>query len=747
MKFSASWITSPKDSGAAAYTYEKTFATKGEIERATLYITAQGVYVPYLNDKRVGAFVMAPGWTCYKTRTQYQTYDVTQMLAATNTLKVGVGQGWAVGHIGYANTNHYFADHVALICELHITYKNGEQEHILSDESFDVYTSPVTFSEIYHGETCDMTFPITFVGKAKLDPTVKTELIAQIGLDVTEQERLRPISSFLTPKGERVLDFGQNMTGYVEVKIKGNRGDRIVIRHAEILDQEGNFYTANYRSAKNEMTYVLSGEEDTFKPLYSFQGFRYIQLVEYPFDEVDPSGFVAIAVNSDMRRTGEFVSGNEKINQLYHNVIWGQKSNYLDIPTDCPQRDERLGWTGDTQVFCRTGAINFDVERFFRKWLGDVAIEQRPDGGVLDIVPNCIDLGRRISTAWADVACIAPWEMYLAYGNKEMLRENFPMMKKWVEYMHGAGNDEYLWLQGRHYGDWLSMDTGKDTYEGATSADLIASAFFAHSTSLLIKAGEALGEDMTTYHELLSNIKRRFREYFMENGMPKAKLPCTELPVEGFGICDLFCEGMTQTALVLILHFDLCLAEERPALAKKLVEMIRANDGCMTTGFVGTGYILHALTESGYTDVAFDLLFQEKNPSWLFSVNQGATTIWEHWDGIKEDGSFWSDDMNSFNHYCYGAVFDWIFGVAVGIKPVGNAPAYKHVEIAPHPDRRLGFVKSSIDSRNGKVAVNWYYKGDVVYYEIDLPAGVSATLTLPSGKVVNLAEGKHFFAE
>lgn len=746
MKFIANWITSPKDSGAAVYTYQKSFTLKEKVQNATLYISAQGVYVPYLNGARVGAFVMAPGWTCYKTRTQYQTYDVTAMLGKENTISVGVGQGWAVGHIGYGNQNHYFADHVALICELHITYENGTEEVLVSDETFEVYTSPVTFSEIYHGETCDMTAPITLVGHAVRDD-VSTELIEQVGEDVTEQERLLPISCIITPKGERVIDFGQNMTGYVEVKVKGKRGERIVIHHAEVLDQHGNFYTENYRSAKSEITYVLSGNEDTFKPLYSFQGFRYIRLSEYPFDEVDLSSFTAIAVNSNIRRTGDFVSGNEKINQLYHNIIWGQKGNYLDIPTDCPQRDERLGWTGDAQVFCRTAAINFDVERFFRKWLGDVAIEQRPDGAVMDIIPVCIDEGRRISTAWSDVACIAPWEMYLAYGNREMLRENFPMMKKWVEYMHHAGCEEYLWLEGRHYGDWLSMDTGKDTYEGATSADLIASAFFAHSTNLLIQAGEALGEDMASYRELLRNIKKRFREYFMENGMPKAKLPCTERPVEGYDICDKFCEGMTQTALTLILHFELCTAEERPALAEKLVSMIRENGNRMTTGFVGTGYLLHALTKAGYTDVAYDLLFQERNPSWLFSVNQGATTIWEHWDGIKEDGSFWSRDMNSFNHYAYGAVYDWIFGVAVGIKPASNAPAYRHIEIAPHPDRRLGFAKASIESRSGKVAMHWYYKGDIVYYEIDIPEGSTATFTLPSGSVKNLTPGKHLFAE
>jgi alpha-L-rhamnosidase len=362
------------------------------------------------------------------------------------------------------------------------------------------------------------------VGKA-IPSDVKTKLVAQVGADIVENERLAPVEILRTPKGELVVDFGQNLTGYVEVRVKGNRGDRIVMHHAEILDMDGNFYTANFRTARNENTYVFSGGEDVFKPTYTFQGFRYIRLVEFPFDEVDPNMFRAVEVHSEMKRIGHFRCGNEKINQLYHNVVWGQKGNYLDVPTDCPQRDERLGWTGDAQVFCRTAAINFDVEQFFRKWMGDIALEQGKDGSVLGVVPAATPRPTRASAAWGDVACIAPWQIYLAYGNRKLLKENFPMMKKWVDYLHSAGPEEFLWLGGLHYGDWLAMDAGEDSYVGATSNDLIGSAFFAYSTSLVIRAGEILGEDVEEYRTLYKNVRAAFRAYFMENGMPRRNSP------------------------------------------------------------------------------------------------------------------------------------------------------------------------------------------------------------------------------
>ena len=750
MKKDAIWITAPKDTGVAASTFQKEFALAAgkTVKKATLCISAMGVYKTELNGKRIDKGVLAPGWTCYKDRIQYATIDVTDKLEKKNTLSVGVGQGWAVGYIGHVDTNHWFADHTSLIAWLDVLYTDGTKACVATDESWDVYNNEVTFTEIYHGETVDKTLTLKKLGKA-VKSVVKSKLVAQVGENITEQERLAPVAYFVTPKGERVIDFGQNMTGYVELSIKAPRGSRVVLHHAEVLDKDGNFYTDNYRLARNEITYICSGEQDTFKPSYTFQGYRYIKLVEYPFDEVALDSFRSIAVNSEMTRTGRYRCGNEKINQLYHNIIWGQKSNYLDVPTDCPQRNERLGWTGDAQVFCRTAAINFDTEKFFEKWLGDVAIEQaKEDGAVRGVIPVAQPHPTRISAAWGDCATIIPIELYLAYGNKKNLKKHLPMMKAWVDYLHRFGPEEYLWLGGYHYGDWLAMDAGEDSYVGATSNDLIASAFFAYSCELVVRAGDILGEDVEEYRALYKKVRAAFREYFMENGMPKEELPFTEVLLPGRkGVIDTVRKGVTQTGISLILHFGLCEESERAALAAKLVELIRENGNRMTTGFVGTPYLLHVLSDNGYTDVAYMLLFQEKNPSWLYSVCHGATTMWEHWNSLKEDGSFWSTDMNSFNHYAYGAVFDWIFGVSSGIKPVIEAPAYKEVTIAPHPDKRLGFADAAIDTRNGTVRSYWYYKGDTVYYEFEIPTGVTAYVTLPSGRKETLVGGKHCFAE
>ena len=750
MMYTPHWITSPHDPGSAVQQFIRTFSVNNSVQKATLCVSARGVYTAVCNGRRLGPGVLTPGWTSAQSRLMYQTYDILQFLQPENTLRLGLGRGWSAGMLGWME-NQSYKDSLpapAVIAWLELTYADGTSQVIVTDTDWEVYTSQTTFAELYNGETIDRTAKETRIGSA-IRTEVTAALVPQSGEWITEHERLAPIAVIRTPKGETVLDFGQNMTGYVEIRIRGSRGSRIVLHHAEVLDQSGNLYTDNYRAAKNEMTYILSGEEDVFKPQYTFQGFRYIRLTEYPPDSVDPACFRAIVVHSDLKRTGHFHCGNEKINQLYHNVIWGQKSNYLDIPTDCPQRDERLGWTGDAQVFCRTAAINYDVSRFFDKWLDDMALEQHEDGAVAGIVPDCFrdrtDKKTRISAAWGDAACIIPWEMYLAYGDKGQLRKRLPMMKRWVEYMHSVGPEEYLWLTGLHYGDWLAMDAGSGSYVGATSNDLIASAFFARSTELLIRAGEAVGEDMAKYRALHEQIVRAFREYFMENGMPKAEFPYTEICTDGHAPVDTVRRGMTQTALALILRFGLCTEQERPALAAALADMIRACGVHLATGFVGTPHLLHALSENGYTDLAYDLLFQESAPSWLYSVMHGATTMWEHWDSIREDGSFWSTDMNSFNHYAYGAVYDWIFGVAVGIQPA--APGYAEITLAPHPDRRLGFADASIETRFGTVRVHWYYKEQRVYYEITVPQGVTAQLHLPGGYAETLLPGSYCFAE
>ncbi len=732
------FIQSPVDTGEAAVLFQKEIRWAQTPQRVEAKATAIGVYNLLINGQKVGEQVLTPGWTSYTHRLLVQTYDITDHFAQGGVAALEVGQGWAVGHIGYGNENHKYADQVACAAEITAYFADGSAQTVTTDEDWDCYTHPVRTTDIYHGETWDGAHQPALLGKAVVSEKAWNTL-PQDGEWIMPQERIRAVSMFIAPNGEKIVDFGQNITGWVELQVQGERGQVIAFDHGEVLDKEGNFYNANYRKAKALAKFILSGEEETLAPHFTFYGFRYIRLLECPA-EIGPEAFTAVVVHSDMKRTGDFECGHPLINQLYQNIIWGQKGNYLDLPTDCPQRDERLGWTGDTQVFCRTAAINYDVEKFFIKWLADVMAEQGEDGSIAGTVPH-VTHHRNVSAGWGDAATVCPWEIYQAYGNKELLKKHFPMMKKWVDYIRSWGKEEFLWLDHTHFGDWLAMDAGDGIYKGATPLDLIASAFFAHSCNLVIKAGRVLGEDVSEYEALYEKIVDKFRECYIEDGKPA--LRGIALENDDCGNRPPVVDPDTQTARVLMLHFGLCTEEDRPKLAKQLAEMIRANGTHLTTGFIGTPYLLHALSENGYGELAYDLLLQEKAPSWLFSVKQGATTIWEHWDGIKEDGSFWSDDMNSYNHYAYGCVYDWIFGVAAGIKI--KEAGYRKIHLAPHPDRRLGHLTASVETRKGKLRSHWEYEGERVCYRFEIPAGCTADLTLPDGRKATLNEGKYTF--
>lgn len=726
MLSNSTWIKSPVNKAEACYEFYTDFTLCKPVARATLAVTAMGMYRAFINDSRVTNELYTPYWTEYTKRLQYQIYDVTELIQSENALNFICAEGWAVGYVraGAEHRNHY-ADHISLIYALEIIFTDGTKAYINSDENTKVRTSHIVSSSIYHGEFVDKTALVEELGYALNDDSVHTHIIVQQGEKVTEQDIIYPRELIETPSGEKVIDFGQNLSGYVEVKICGKRGDKVIISHAEILDKYGNFYTDNLRSARQQNTYVLSGDGmEIFKPSFTWQGFRYIRLDSYPYEDIDLSSFRAIAVHSDIKRTGDFVCGHPKLNQLYHNIVWGQKSNFIDVPTDCPQRDERLGWTGDAQVFVRTAAINFDVERFFEKWLADLAAGQMPDGSVGWLVPDCnLQYRENVSSAWGDAATICPWEIYMAYGNKKILQNQFESMQKWVDYIRNTGDDEYLWQGGKQFGDWLAMDNEDGSYNGATPYDYISTAYYAYSTSLLIKSGNVLGYDMSEYVELYHNIVSAFQREFIKDDLPAAH---------------------TQTAYAIALYFNLC--TDREKTAAELSKMIRDNGNKLTTGFVGTPYLLHALSDNGYADTAYDLLLQEQYPSWLYSVGRGATTMWEHWDGIKEDGSFWDKAMNSYNHYAYGAVYDWIFGVAAGIRPLDDGAGYKHCRIEPHPDKRIGFLKSSIETRRGHLSSYWYYTQTDIKFEFDIPADTIAEIILPDGRRECVLAGRYIYS-
>lgn len=730
----AFWIKSPNIETVSCF--KNKILLNKPIKSAILKITSMGYYRVFVDNELITNNVFMPGWTSYLNRVQVQRYNLTNLFKNKQniTMDVYLAEGWGgAKQIAWPSRPYpYFEPSV--IYSLKIVYNDGSIQNIISNENVDVYSTYILSSSIYQGEIQDANKEICYLGKALLSD-VKTKLVKQQGEDIIEGEHIYPRSMFKTPKGELVIDFGQNFTGYINVKVKGNKGDKISFIPAEVLDKDGNFYNENYRAAKSLFSYILTGNNDDFKPLFSFQGLRYIKLLDYP-KNISIDNFIGILVHSNLKRTGDFICGNQKINQLYHNVIYGQLSNYLDIPTDCPQRDERLGWLGDAQVFCKTAAINYNVHKFFDKWLTDMMLDQHKDGGlegVIPIVPYC---PIQVSAGWGDAGVICPWEIYFTYNDKKLLSKSYPMMKKWVDYLLTQCDKPYIFEREPQYGDWLALDAQYGSYVGSTSFGLVGTAFFAYSTSLLIKAAKILNKPYKKYERLYNNIKQAYQNEYLENGLPKGHIAMlnSSLPKTPY----------TQTGIALTLYFNLCEEKDKEKLANTLVELINNNEGRMTTGFLGTPYILHALSDNNKVKEAYDLLFAEKNPSWLFSVNMGATTMWEHYDGINEDGKFWSKDMNSFNHYAYGAVYDWIFYNAVGIRPIKEK--YQEIIIKPLIDKRLGFVKGSYKLDEGEISVYWYLNEDNLTYEIAIPKGVIANIELVDGRKFKVENGKYTFS-
>ena len=719
MQWHANWIRPAKSYGSVCPAFRKTFFCPENVVSAALRITAMGVYEASLNGSRVGDFILAPGWTVYQKRLQVQQYELRIRPGRENELTVLVGKGWYRGRLAgwLPGQNSSAALPAALTAELTLRYPDGHTDTICTDASWQTAESAVRFSELYDGETYDAAFePSVWTPAALYDGPTDT-LIEQQGEPVREQERIAPARIFKTPAGEIVVDFGQNLTGYVEIALDGVKGEAVELSHAEVLDKNGNFYTENYRSAKAKYLYFCKDGAQRYKPKLTFYGFRYIRVDRFPCgaEHAAQENFTAIAVHSDMKRTGYLSCSDPLLNKLFENVIWGQKSNFLDVPTDCPQRDERLGWTGDAQVFIRTACLNFDAERFFTKWLADLAADQREDGAVGHVIPNV--LHQSGSAAWDDAATICPWAVYLAYGDPNILRAQFASMKKWVDYITAHTTTRDLWIGGEHYGDWLGLDAPSGSYKGSSREDLIASAFYAHSTALVIKAGRVLGQDISAYEALYKRIVRAFRQAY---------------PVY-----------QTQTECTLTVYF--ALAEDTQKAADQLAQMIRSCGTKLQTGFVGTPYLLHALSAHGYTELAYDLLLRREYPSWLYPVTKGATTIWEHWDGQMENGDFWSSDMNSFNHYAYGAVADWVYTVAAGIQTVEEKPGYAAVRIAPQPDKRLDWLEASVETRHGLVRSRWEKQRDMWRYEIETP--VEAEVVIDGRKTLCRPGRYIFFSE
>ncbi len=728
-EWKASWITMDeavsKESLPSQY-YRNEFSCSKKVESARVYVTSLGIYQLFLNGKKVGDQLFTPGFTSYKKRIQYQTYDVTAMLQKENAIGAMVGDGWYRGYLGWDGGKAYYGDQLALLAQLQINYTDGTSETILTDKNWKVSYGAILKSDIYNGEKYDARKEMTGWARAGFDEGsweqvnilnhTKDILVASNGLPVRAIEEITPIEILTTPKGELVLDLGQNMVGYVRMKVEGKKGDEVKLQFAEVLDKDGNFYTTNLRAAEATNIYTLKGGgEEIYEPYFTFHGFRFVKLEGYP-GELTKDKITGVVIHSDMKPTGNFSCSDSLINQLQSNIQWGQRDNFLDIPTDCPQRDERVGWTGDTQVFSMTAAFNFGVASFYKKWLEDLALDQLPDGEVPNIIPDMWNNKFGGCAGWADAAIIVPWTVYRAYGDTRILEQQYTSMKKWINYMKEHAGDDYVWNERRHqWGDWLSFKSDSPAYPGAyTETDLVATAYFCYSTSLMVKIAGILGktEDAKQFDALVNKVKEAFQKEFVTS---TGRLV-----------------SHTQTAYAMALSFDLMPKDLRESAARHFAGQIKKH-GHLTTGFLGTPLLCTTLSAIERDDLAFMLLNRKEFPGWLYPVTMGATTIWERWDTQKPDGTI-IEGMNSFNHYSYGAIGEWLYTHVAGLNIDVENPGYKHILFYPHPGGGLTNAKVDFESMYGSVKSAWEIKDDKFIYEVTIPANSTGTVTLPKAK-------------
>ncbi|WP_338556354.1 family 78 glycoside hydrolase catalytic domain [Paenibacillus sp. KS-LC4] len=740
-QWTAEWISAPSHLAAREEDAERcpllrTFVTvEKTVKSARIYATALGMYELQWNGNRIGDCYFTPGWTSYGKRLQYQVYDVTEQLSVgTHGIGALLGNGWYKGELGWKQEKETYGSRTALLFQLHISYEDGTEDVVVSGSNWQATGSAILMSEIYHGERYDARLELEWHNGQATDSDIwhSVEIIAQSKSIITQQvnepvrtaETLKPIAVIHTPDGDTVLDFGQNMVGWVKFEVEGVAGQLVELQHAEVLDQAGNFYTENMRNAVQRIQYTLKGRgKETFQPHFTFQGFRYVKLTGFKAP-IKLEAFSGIVLHSDMERTGFFECSDPKVNQLHHNIVWGQKGNFVDVPTDCPQRDERLGWTGDAQMFIRTASYVMNVAPFFTKWLLDLKADQTPEGGIPFYIPNLKpefsegwgDISHS-SAAWGDAAVICPWTLYEAYGDTRLLEAQYDSMNQWIQYIFEQGSDPYLWNTGFHFGDWLGLDSKAGSYVGATDRDFVATAYYAYSVSLVAKAAKALGK--AADHERLASWHKKIIAAFQHEFVT----PSGRLSVP------------TQTAHVLALRFGLVSGTAKEKAEHKLAELLKEQNDHLTTGFVGTPYLNPVLSEAGRNDLAYRLLLQEDYPSWLYQITKGATTIWEHWDGIKEDGSFWSADMNSFNHYAYGAIGEWLYSYVAGIQPDEEQPGFKHVKISPQPGPGLTWAEARLTTMYGMVVSSWRCtEAGQMEIQVTVPGNASATLKLPGAQ-------------
>ena len=731
----AEWITADDEDKDIHPLLRKSFALDKEITSARIYACGVGIYHLFLNGEKVGDEVLAPGFHAYDKWLQYQTYDVTpQVQKGKNALGAMLGNGWYKGRFGFQMVEEpVYGGTLALIMELHITFADGSQQVISSDESWKAAAGPVLDSGIYDGEVYDANKEICCWKTADFDDIAwmgtKTvdlgfdRLTARLSPPIKIMEELKPVEVIHTPAGETVLDMGQNMVGWIRFNLDAPKGTEIVLNWGEVMQQE-NFFNLNYRSAKSEYRYISNGKPAVVEPFFTFFGGRYIKVSGWNGD-LNPDDFTGCVVYSELEQTGHIETSNPLVNQLIHNALWGQKGNFLDVPTDCPQRDERMGWTGDAQVFSGTALYNMDVAEFFTKYLYDLALEQAAEDG---LVPHVIPAGRWReggTVAWGDAATVIPWNVYLHYGDKTILEQQFESMKAWVDFIRRkdaeTGNHR-LWTVGFHFGDWLALD-GDDPKSplGGTENGFLCSAYYTYSATLVAKAARVLGKDdiAEEYETLAKEVLEAIRtEYFTATGRLALN---------------------NQTAYVLALFMDLAPEEYRSRVINDFRARLKRDKNHLKTGFIGTPLLARTLSANGANDIAYTLLLNEDYPGWLYAVKLGATTIWERWNSLLPDGTISDLTMNSFNHYSYGSIVEWMFRNMLGLQPIEETPGFRRVSLAPQPDAKLKWAKGSLDSAAGLYVSAWKIgKDGSLTFNFVIPFNASAALRLPDAELASV---------
>ncbi len=724
----------------------KAFSAEHAVKSATLYVTALGVYEVHINGKRVGDHILSPEWTDYRKRIRYQAYDVTPLVAqGANAIGAMVANGWYSGHLGNGGYQ-YYGKVPAFLAQLEITFADGTTERVVTDASWKTHAGPIISSDFMLGETYDARDEIAGWASAQLnetgwaavqlrtDPVAEKLKISSIPLEPQISEPVRvtgtiqPKAVKETGKGRYTFDLGQNMVGVVKLKVAAPAGTTITIRHAEMLNPDGTIYTINLRGAPSIDHFTTkSAGVSTWQPRFTFHGFRYVELSGLT-SQPALDAVTGVVLGSDTPHAGDFACSDSRINQLQSNILWGQRGNYLRVPTDCPQRDERMGWMGDAEVFVKTATYNADIAAFFTKWLVDVDDAQTTDGAYSDISPS---YGGGGTPAWADAGVICPWTIYLADGDKRILQKHLPNMTRWVEWCRVHSTD-LIRDKDRNgdYGDWLAI--GSDTPH-----DLIGTAFFAYSTHLVALSYAAVGDTTNAekYNALFEDIKAAFDAKYVK---PDGRIT-----------------GDTQCCYAMALKFELLPESLRATAAQYLDEGIKAKGNHLSTGFVGVSYLLPDLTKAGKIDTAYNLLLQDTFPSWLFSVKHGATTIWERWDGWTPDKGFQDPGMNSFNHYSLGSCGEWLFESAAGIGMDRDHPGFKHVIVRPQTASPLTWVTAHHDCMYGRIETSWVRDdaAKTLSLKVRIPANTTATVYVPaksaesvleSGKLASKSAGVHF---